>query len=301
METSNERQEPTTVSEDQGQGEGAKKKRRRRRGKRREGGPSAPGEPTEGPDAADDGADEGPDDQPTAAADGDRPDGPAKKKRRRKKKSAGNGQEVSGQQPAGQQAGGQRSAGQQAGGQRSAGQPDGGQQDGGQQAKKERGRDRRGREKKESKPAPVLGRIVKTELLREDANAEPFVPQPRQVARTVDEYVNQHKGWQREVLMRVREIIRAAGPDMAEEIKWSQPVYDLNGPVCYIKAFSDHVNFGFWRGTELRDADGLLVGDGIKMRHVTIRNVNDVNREVFDAFVKQAVRLNRDKGDPTLG
>lgn len=298
METSNERQESTAASGEQGQGEGAKKKRRRRRGKRREGGAApGPNEPTDGPDVEDDGDDDGSDDRERAqpAADSASGEAPAKKKRRRKKKSAGGAQQTGTPQSDAPQTGGQQSGGQQAGGQQS-----GGQQAGGQQAKSGKGRDRRGRDKKESKPAPVLGRIVKTELLRDDANAEPFVPQPRQAARTVDEYVGQHKGWQREVLMRLREIIRAAGPDLVEEIKWSQPVYELDGPVCYVKAFSDHINFGFWRGTELRDNDGLLVGDGIKMRHVTIRNVNDVKRDVFDAFVKHAVKLNREKGDPTL-
>jgi hypothetical protein len=129
---------------------------------------------------------------------------------------------------------------------------------------------------------------------------EPLLPQPKQVATTVDAYVNQHKGWQREVLMRVREIIRAAGPDLQEDIKWSQPVYDFNGPVCYVKAFSDHINVGFWRGTELRDADSALIGDGMKMRHITLRAVNDLKRDVLEALVKQAVKLNREKGDPTL-
>jgi hypothetical protein len=298
METSNERQESTAASGEQGQGEGAKKKRRRRRGKRREGGAApGPNEPTDGPDVEDDGDDDGSDDRERAqpAADSASGEAPAKKKRRRKKKSAGGAQQTGTPQSDAPQTGGQQSGGQQAGGQQS-----GGQQAGGQQAKSGKGRDRRGRDKKESKPTPVLGRIVKTELLRDDANAEPFVPQPRQAARTVDEYVGQHKGWQREVLIRLREIIRAAGPDLVEEIKWSQPVYELDGPVCYVKAFSDHINFGFWRGTELRDNDGLLVGDGIKMRHVTIRNVNDVKRDVFDAFVKHAVKLNREKGDPTL-
>lgn len=303
METSNERQESTAASGEQGQGEGAKKKRRRRRGKRREGGAApGPNEPTDGPDVEDDGDDDGSDDRERAqpAADSASGEAPTKKKRRRKKKSAGGAQQTGTPQSDAPQTGGQQSGGQQAGGQQSGGQQAGGQQAGGQQAKSGKGRDRRGRDKKESKPAPVLGRIVKTELLRDDANAEPFVPQPRQAARTVDEYVGQHKGWQREVLMRLREIIRAAGPDLVEEIKWSQPVYELDGPVCYVKAFSDHINFGFWRGTELRDNDGLLVGDGIKMRHVTIRNVNDVKRDVFDAFVKHAVKLNREKGDPTL-
>lgn len=116
---------------------------------------------------------------------------------------------------------------------------------------------------------------------------------------SVDAYVNSHRGWQREVLMKLRDMIRACAAEATENISWSQPVFDLNGPMCYLKAFTDHVNFGFWRGTELDDPEGLLVGDLTKMRHVKIASVNDVKRDRFEAFIRQAAKLNREKGDPT--
>lgn len=119
-------------------------------------------------------------------------------------------------------------------------------------------------------------------------------------AATVEQYVNGHKGWQKEVLTTLRGIVHAVSPDIEESIMWSQPVFSANGPVCFFKAYKDSVTFGFWRGTELSDPDGLLSGDLTMMRTMTLRSAKDVRREAFEAMVKQAVRLNREKGDPTL-
>lgn len=334
MEQTEERPEQTESSSAEGQQDGAKRKRRRRRGKRRPDGAPGASPADETSAAADaDGDDDEQDDTSDAGQDGDAEgtsDSPARKKKRRRRKKrptdgtdapadapadgsaapsadeAGNGESREpaqtprpGRGPQPRPATGQRSAAQPA-----AREPRGGAAPAAAQPKQERrnGKDRRrDKERREQeRQQQMLGRIVKTELLREDATADPFIPKVRPVATSVEAYVQQHKGWQREVLMKLREIIVAAGPDLAEDIKWSQPVYDLNGPVCYVKAFSDHINVGFWRGSELRDNDAVLVGDGMKMRHVTIRSVNDLKRDVIDAFVKQAVKLNREKGDPTL-
>lgn len=119
-------------------------------------------------------------------------------------------------------------------------------------------------------------------------------------AATVEQYVNGHRGWQKEVLTTLRNIVRMVAPEAEESIMWSQPVFSANGPVCFFKAYKDYITFGFWRGTELSDPDGLLSGDLTMMRSMTLRSAKDVRREAFEALVKQAVRLNREKGDPTL-
>jgi hypothetical protein len=37
------------------------------------------------------------------------------------------------------------------------------------------------------------------------------------------------------------------------------------------------------------------------MRHVKLTGVEDIDDETFTAYVKQAVKLNLEKGDPTKG
>jgi len=177
-----------------------------------------------------------------------------------------------------------------------------------QQRRPDGNRPQQGAKPEGEKPArPPRGSVLARRAQRLDMGVhkddieEQVVPAaPTINTSSVDTYVNSHRGWQREVLMKLRDMIRACAQESTENISWSQPVFDLNGPMCYLKAFTDHVNFGFWRGTELDDPEGLLVGDLTKMRHVKISSVNDVNRERFESFIRQAAKLNREKGDPTV-
>lgn len=119
--------------------------------------------------------------------------------------------------------------------------------------------------------------------------------------KTVEEYIAGLDGWMAEAVSMIRRIILEAAPEVRESIKWAQPVYELNGPFCYMKAFKTSINFGFWRGVNISDPKGLLQGDGDKMRHVKITNLEDIDEDAFADFVKQAVRFNLAKGDPTKG
>jgi hypothetical protein len=119
--------------------------------------------------------------------------------------------------------------------------------------------------------------------------------------KDVDDYIAQLSGWQAEAATQLRAIVREAAPDADEAIKWSQPVYSSNGPVCYFKAFTKHLNFGFWRGVQLTDPSGLLQSGGKKMAHVKIASLDDIQPEVFKGFVREAVELNLEHGDPSKG
>ena len=117
--------------------------------------------------------------------------------------------------------------------------------------------------------------------------------------KTVESYIAGLEDWQEEIVSQVRQIILEAAPEADESIKWAQPVYELNGPFAYIKAFKSSVNFGFWRGVDINDPGGLLQGSGEKMRHFKLTSLEDINASIFSDYVQQAVKLNLTKGDPT--
>jgi hypothetical protein len=119
--------------------------------------------------------------------------------------------------------------------------------------------------------------------------------------KTIDSYIAGLEEWKGEIIARVRKIILEAAPQAKESIKWAQPVYESNGPFAYIKAFNNDVNFGFWRGVDIKDPKGLLQGSGSKMRHVKITGINDIDESIFVDFIRQAIELNQVKGDPTKG
>ena len=119
--------------------------------------------------------------------------------------------------------------------------------------------------------------------------------------KTVDGYIDGLGGERGAIVAALREVIRTTAPEARETIKWAQPVYESGGPFAYIKAFGKSVNLGFWRGAEIRDPSGLLVGEGDRMRHVRLTSIADVRLDVVADWVRQAVELNRTKGDPTKG
>jgi len=119
--------------------------------------------------------------------------------------------------------------------------------------------------------------------------------------KTVDNYIAQLEDWQAEIVSQVRQTLLDAAPGADESVKWAQPVYEINGPFAYIKAFKKSVNFGFWRGIDIDDPQGLLQGSGEKMRHFKLTSLEDINAPVFTDYVQQAVKLNLTKGDPTKG
>ncbi len=119
--------------------------------------------------------------------------------------------------------------------------------------------------------------------------------------KTVDGYISGLESWQAEIVSQVRGIILQAAPQAKESIKWAQPVYESGGPFAYMKAFKKAVNFGFWRGIDLDDPKGILEGSGDKMRHVKLTSLEDIDAAQFADFVRQAVKLNQVKGDPTKG
>ena len=118
---------------------------------------------------------------------------------------------------------------------------------------------------------------------------------------TVDAYISSLNDKQAEIVSSVRQIVLKAAPDAEEAIKWAQPVYSSNGPFAYIKAFKNSVNFGFWRGVDLKDPKDLLQGSGDKMRHVKLTSLEDIDTAAFSDFINQAMQLNQTKGDPTKG
>jgi|1185.fasta_scaffold511961_1 hypothetical protein len=104
--------------------------------------------------------------------------------------------------------------------------------------------------------------------------------------------------WQAGVIANLIELVSTAVPQASCSIKWGQPVFELNGPVAFIRVAKEHVTFGFWRGAELTDPAGLLEG-GARMKHVKIGDDEAFDRARVVGFVREAAALNIKLGDPT--
>ena len=61
--------------------------------------------------------------------------------------------------------------------------------------------------------------------------------------------------------------------------------------IClFVYSAPDHVQFGFVRGSALKDPKGLLEGNGQYVRHVKVRKPSDIDEGLFKAFLRQATR-----------
>ena len=116
--------------------------------------------------------------------------------------------------------------------------------------------------------------------------------------KSVEGYLNKLNGWQREAIEQLRGAIMAASPALTEAFKWAQPVYEANGPVCYVKAHARHVTFGFWRGAELMPLYDGLQTSGSRMAHVKFYGVAEIDARLVAKLVREGVALNKKKGNP---
>ena len=109
---------------------------------------------------------------------------------------------------------------------------------------------------------------------------------------TVNDFIRQLDPQRKEMAVELRALINKHAPAAEETIAWGQPWWKLNGWLCTVYTAGDHVNFGFSRGAELDNPDGLLEGTGKGMRHIKIREASDIKKAKFKALISQAVRLN---------
>jgi hypothetical protein len=77
----------------------------------------------------------------------------------------------------------------------------------------------------------------------------------------VDAYIDKLPAWQREICHRLRDLIHATDPEMAETIKRTvQPYFVLEGNVCALLAAKDHVNLFLYDGAIVPDPEGIITG-----------------------------------------
>lgn len=93
------------------------------------------------------------------------------------------------------------------------------------------------------------------------------------------------------VLRELRSLILEEAPHAVESIKWGHPNYEADGNVCYLSAFTEHANLGFFRGADLDDPAGLLEGTGKKLRHVKVRPGAPLPEEGIRALLREAFAL----------
>ena len=110
--------------------------------------------------------------------------------------------------------------------------------------------------------------------------------------------------WRGETLARMRALIKAADPEVVEEVKWRKPsnpggipVWEHDGLLCGGEIYKNYVKLTFAHGASLPDPSGLFNAGfgGNTRRAMDIREGEAVDEEAFKALIRAAVALNMSK------
>ena len=105
----------------------------------------------------------------------------------------------------------------------------------------------------------------------------------------IEAWMRTHTGELGTIAQHWFEIMRDCGDDVRELLHDGHPTACVtDAAFAYVNAFKAHVNVGFFRGAEISDPDGLLEGTGKFMRHVKIRNEDEVNTRALKKLIETA-------------
>lgn len=107
----------------------------------------------------------------------------------------------------------------------------------------------------------------------------------------------------------MREVVLEEAPDAVESISrgyalaigFSFTGKPLKDGFCHIVTYETHVNLGFNRGALLPDPNGILAGTGKSIRHITIRNQNELEHPAIRRYLQEAIeQVDRPQAKPIL-
>jgi hypothetical protein len=123
---------------------------------------------------------------------------------------------------------------------------------------------------------------------------------PKPSASTlIDARIRELGDWRGKTLARVREIVRAADPEIVEEWKWmGTPVWSHAGIVCTGETYKNVVKMTFAKGAALKDPARLFNSslEGNVRRAIDIREGDTIDEAALTDLVRAAAALNLGRG-----
>ena len=106
-----------------------------------------------------------------------------------------------------------------------------------------------------------------------------------------DEYLTDQRPKNRAIITALRRFVKRVQPGLTEGVKWGNGCWiGKSAPVAYVYSDPRYVQFGFFRGSSLKDPQGLLEGKGQYVRHIKVRDAKEIDQRAFGALLKQAAR-----------
>jgi len=94
----------------------------------------------------------------------------------------------------------------------------------------------------------------------------------------------------KKLINEVSRVISGITPKLKTIVKWGQGCWTDGGDhKFFIHCKPDHIQFGFYIGSQLRDPQEILQGNGKFVRHIKIFSNEDIDKKVFKNLIKQVV------------
>lgn len=115
----------------------------------------------------------------------------------------------------------------------------------------------------------------------------------------ITNYITELSDWRGKMLVRLRNLVREAAPDLREEWKWDTPVWSQKGNVVAIGAFKDHVKLNFFKGAFLDDPKGLFNAglDAKITRAIDLNEGDNIDETALKELIRAAVAYNLSGGE----
>ena len=126
----------------------------------------------------------------------------------------------------------------------------------------------------------------------------------RHASQQIDAIIKKIGDWRGARLSELRTLIRKAGPDIIEEVKWKKPsrpegvpVWSHHGIVCIGETLKNAVRLTFPKGALLRDSRKLFNTrlDSKTIRAIDFHEDDRLDETALSALILKAVKLNTSK------
>ena len=122
--------------------------------------------------------------------------------------------------------------------------------------------------------------------------------QGESASERISHRISELADWRGETLARMRELIKAADPDVVEEWKWGVPVWSHDGIICTGETYKSAVKLTFAKGASLKDPAKLFNSslDGNVRRAIDIHEGEKIDEGAFKLLIRAAVAANVSAG-----
>ena len=123
----------------------------------------------------------------------------------------------------------------------------------------------------------------------------------KSASEQIDDIINKYGGWKGEIIAQLRAVIKAADPEIIEEVKWKMatrpeglPVWSHNGIVCLIETFKIDQKLVFKKGAQMNDLQHHFNArlNSSTDRAIEYHEGDTIDEAVIKELVTEAVQLN---------